>query len=148
MIEPTILLSYIDAEISSPTFERNKCGIIVNDIIAEYFPLYRNDINKLKELLRIIYSDYRYDGENHTGKRLTKVGLAFLSFFFKFYDCKVQKQIPITTKHLIFLSKFCTRPFYIDSKKLIFFESELAMRYKLSSDNIEDFCDAFDDLQL
>lgn len=119
----------------------------IPDLLKCFFPFDELTLEKKKYFFRCIFKDYRYDGENHLGKRLTLLGLELFCNNFKSYDLKISDK-KILLKYIVFLNKNCNLPFYIEKGRFIIFESELAMKYKLSSNSLEEFCDSFQELSI
>lgn len=106
------------------------------------------DISMTKRVLSAIYQDLRFDGENFNGKRLTTLGLEFVRLFFQGYEYPYPERRNVIVKHLIFLSKNCQYPYYIDKKTIVFFDKEMAFLYRLSGSDMITFCDAYEHLAL
>lgn len=102
------------------------------------------DVTTQLKISRYFFSDVRCDGENITGARLTKLGLVIVGSVFKNYEFKFEKRKSLTPRYIITFNKICTMPWYIDSSRIVFFEGEVALRYKLVGD-IDQFMVAFDD---
>ena len=116
-------------------------------LLRSFFPFWGLSLNEQKYFFRCIFMDYRYDGENHFGKRLTLAGLELFQSNFKSYDLKI-KDKKILLKYIVFLNKNCELPFFVEKGRFVTFESELAMKYKLSSSSLEEFCDSFQELSI
>lgn len=106
------------------------------------------DEHIIKRMLMAIYQDFRFDGKTYYGKRLTSFGLLFIRRFFHAMEYPFKENRPLIVKHLIFLSKNCTLPYYIDKKTIVFFEKDMAFMYRLSGSNMNDFCEAYENLML
>ena len=116
-------------------------------LLRSFFPFWGLSLNDQKYFFRCIFKDYRYDGENHLGKRLTLSGLELFMNNFKAYDLKISDK-KILLKYIVFLNKNCELPFFVERGRFVIFESELAMKYKLSSTSLEEFCDSFQELSI
>lgn len=99
------------------------------------------------QVCRFFFMNYRKHGGKRIGTRLTAIGSEILSLFFTPYEFEFEKKTATLPKYLILLSKVSNMPWYIDSSRIIFYEAELAFRYRLSGD-IETFCNAFDDYSI
>jgi hypothetical protein len=85
-------------------------------------------------LYRLVFKNVRnIDGEI-AGLRLTKDGLALLRKRFAHWSLNMEQGFIPKPSHLLFFDRSCTMPWYLDSKVLILFERQLAMRAKLVGD--------------
>lgn len=80
-----------------------------------------------------------------TALRLKNEGLAFLKNYYPHhiieFDPKINKPVISSTKympskHYVFLTQFCRKPYYIGSKMIIFFDEEEAFLFKLCDGDI------------
>lgn len=81
-----------------------------------------------ERLARKTFHSYRGDGL--PSLRLSAFGFEALKKEFESYDVILQKDYRITAKDLLFLSRHCNMPYYIDfaEKKLWFFQKDIAVQ--------------------
>lgn len=98
--------------------------------------LFSNDFENEPDdiLVRRFFSNYRQDDQSRHGMRLTQEGFEVMSKFFQHYMISFPKDYLIKSRHLIFLDRACTMPWYLAPTRLALFEPELAMQLKLVSD--------------
>ena len=101
-----------------------------------------------EDLYRKYFLNFRRSDDTMTrGLRLTHEGFTVIKEFFDHYEIPIQEKFHITSKHILFLDRSCTLPFYISSKQFILFERELAMRAKLIGD-FDVLIEAFEDKKI
>jgi len=101
---------------------------VANDDVVLYHLLFANVRNIL-------------DG-NPKGLRLTKVGLKILRRMFQNWTLKMEDGFIPKPCHLLFFDRTCTMPWFLDTRVLVLFEPQLAMRAKLVG-NIDQLLTAF-----
>ena len=78
--------------------------------------------------------------------RINNNGLEFLKTYYPHYIIEVNDNINsvaghntkgMPSKHYVFLTRFCRKPYYIGSKKIVFFDEEEAFLFKLCDGDIE-----------
>lgn len=91
-------------------------------------------------LLPHVFSNYR-DGR---GLKLSTFGKNALIKLFKSFTIALDSRRKIVTRVLLFLDKRASMPYYLGpgGKKLIMFESELALMIKLAGGDIETVIDS------
>jgi hypothetical protein len=79
-----------------------------------------------------LFDSYRISEQNAEGLKLTPKGLGFFSLLWQSYEIPTQKpydQLPLV---LLWLDRTQVLPYYIDKKRVVFFDEESAMIVKLS----------------
>lgn len=94
------------------------------------------------DLLRLIFSNVR---GNHIGLRLTNLGLTVVESCFTSWTFRHDKGFITKPCHLLFFDRNCNMPWYSDSRILVLFERQLAMRTKLVG-NLDHLVTAFQPL--
>lgn len=78
--------------------------------------------------------------------RLRSDGLDFLKSYYPHYIVEISDGINVATgsntkgmpsKHYVFLTRFCRKPYYIGSKRIVFFDEEEAFLFKLCDGDID-----------
>lgn len=96
-------------------------------------------------LVRRYFNNYRAgDIEKPRGLRLRNEGLIIMKCFFKSWDLPLARDYRINSRHLLYLDRVCTMPWFLSPKQLTLFEPGLAMRAKLIGD-LDILKDAFGD---
>lgn len=83
--------------------------------------------------------DYFFHPVNES-KRLNRNGLTFFRKFYPCYEVDVLEKIEksqIPTKHYLFLARFCRKPYYIGTNKIVFFDEEEAFLFKMCDGDID-----------
>lgn len=93
------------------------------------------DDNDDMGLVRLLFKNFRggNEGENR-GLALTNGGLAIMQLYFRSYTINMPDDYVPQSKHLLYMDRLASMPWYLDRENLILFEPELAMRAKLAGD--------------
>lgn len=95
-----------------------------------------NDIN-FNDFCRMTFW---HPGTITNAKRLKSSGLTILKqyyphFVVDVFDKKPKAEIP--AKHYVFLAKFCKKPYYIGTNRIIFFDQEEAFIFKMCDGDVD-----------
>ncbi len=94
------------------------------------------------EIYHLLFANLRKSTSGVKGLRLTHMGLTIMESCFVAWTLKLPKRFVLLPKHLLFFDRTCTMPWFLDTKILVLFEAELAMRAKLVG-NIDHLLTAF-----
>jgi len=83
-----------------------------------------------------LFDSYRIGEQNAEGLKLTAKGMRIFSLMWQSYEIPTYKpfdQLPLV---LLWLDRTQSLPYYIDKKKVVFFDEETAMIVKLNGGNL------------
>ncbi len=81
-----------------------------------------------------------HPGTTTSAKRLKSSGLTILKQYYPHFNVEVLDKKPkaeIPAKHYVFLAKYCKKPYYIGTNKIIFFDQEEAFIFKMCDGDID-----------
>lgn len=109
-------------------------------LLTEFEELFLEDDHYI---VRALFSNYREvaPGESK-GLRLSPIGIAVMQKFFQNWTVHLPEDYIVKSRHVLYLDRITTMPWYLDGPLLILFEPELAMRAKLVGD-IDSLISAF-----
>jgi hypothetical protein len=90
-----------------------------------------------EEVIRMMFVNFRNGNEHKHGLQLSQGGLAIMSSFFKKFVVTFPDQTTFSSRHILYLDRKCTMPWYATNFlpiEITFFEADLAMRAKLVGD--------------
>ena len=90
-----------------------------------------------EEVIRMMFTNIRFGTAEMRGLQLSQGGLAIMKSFFKSYEVVFPNQTIFSSRHILYMDRICTRPWYAPAYlpiTITFFEPDLAMRAKLVGD--------------
>lgn len=88
------------------------------------------------QVARMMFSNFRGQGTNARGLRLTNGGLQVMMAYFKYFEVKLKEGRRIQTGELLYLDRRAKLPYFYSVDKLVVFETELGMKIKLYDGDI------------
>lgn len=89
-----------------------------------------------REVVKLMFSNFRGQGTNARGLRLTNSGVQMMMRYFKYFEVKLPAGRTIQTGELLYLDRRATLPYFYSAEKLVVFETELGMKLKLYDGDI------------
>lgn len=81
-----------------------------------------------------------HPGTITNAKRLKSSGLTILKQYYPHFVVDVfdkKPKVDIPAKHYVFLAKFCKKPYYIGTNRIIFFDQEEAFIFKMCDGDVD-----------
>jgi len=102
---------------------------------------YNQEYDKLssKDILHMLFTNYRYSNQQHTGLRLSYFGNKMMSSEFKEY--KFEFKGKINHKTYILLDRNMKWPYYIGKKYVSFYSENDAAWFKLNDQDLGKYVD-------
>lgn len=87
-------------------------------------------------LTRAMFWNYR-GRKDLRGFRLTHFGLQIMKLFFQGHEISIPKSEKLQALHLLYLEKVCSLPYYISLDFIMLYDSDLVLKLKLASGDID-----------
>lgn len=85
-------------------------------------------------ICRLLFDNYRKINQSLSkGLKLSTFGLQLLQTSFKNWHFKMPDDYKCNPRHLLYLDRICTMPWYCNNDAIVLFEPQLALKTKLVS---------------